>query len=482
MRLTRSGLFLGTLVALVSGCMLGPDYKRPVYPVPAAYRGVSSESGSESTLSFGDKKWFDLFRDEKLQELIVAALQENYNVQIAAQRVIEARSQVTIARADLFPSIDGSFGGQVERISQQGFASRLTGGDLEQQAHEVSLNLSWELDLWGRIRRSTEAARAQLLASEENRKFVIQTLVTDLTTAYFQLLELDLEHTIAEKTLASREDSLRLVKTRQERGADTMLAVRQAESLLLSSSTTKVDIERLIEQKENQISSLLGRNPGPIPRGSLLEEQDLQIDIPAGLPSDLIERRPDIRATEEALVAANANIGVARALFFPRISLTGSLGRQSEFLGELLSSGTGIWSAAYALAQPIFNAGRIQANVKATEARQQQALLQYLQSIQQAFREVADALVAYRKFTEFCVQQRLLTTALADQTRLAKFRYEGGATSYLDVLDAERQYFDAQIQYARAELNQILSVVALYKALGGGWQNAEMMRSRGDIP
>jgi len=463
------------VIALLSGCMLGPDYKRPAYPIPPAYRGESGSAVLQESPSFGDKKWFELFRDEKLQELISTALKENYNIQIAAQRVLEARTQVTIVRADLFPTLDGSFSGQVQRVTQNGPIRNPPGTDLEQQTHTLALDLAWEVDLWGRIRRATEAARAQLLASEENRRFVIQSLVTDLATAYFQLLELDLELTISDQTLTSREESLRLVKARQESGADTMLAVRQAESLVLGAATAKTEIQRLIEQQENLISSLLGRNPGPIPRGCMLTEQKLEIDIPAGLPSDLLERRPDIRATEEQLVAANADIGAAKALFFPRIALTGSIGRQSELLQDLFTSGTGIWSAAYALAQPIFNAGRISANVKATEARQQQALLQYLKNIQQAFREVADALVAYRKFTEFCAQQALLVEALADQSRLAKLRYVGGATSYLDVLEADRQYFVAQITYARVRLNQILAVVSLYRALGGGWQNAEMM-------
>lgn len=469
---TFSGVF--ALIALLTGCMLGPDYKRPDYPIPSTFRGEPAPAPSRSvSLTLGDMAWFDIFRDETLQQLIEAALQANYNVQIAAQRVLEARSQVTIVRSDLFPTVDGSFGGQVERISQRAPLRAPRGNDLEQQVATLSLNLSWELDLWGRIRRATEAARAQLLASEANRLFVIESLVTDLATAYFELLELDLEHAIAARTLKSREDSLRLVQARRESGADTMLAVRQAESLVLGAATVKVDVERLIEQKENQISSLLGRNPGPVPRGRPLDGQDFELDIPAGLPSGLLERRPDLRAAEEQLVAANADIGAAKALFFPRIALTGSLGRQSEFLGDLLSSGTGIWSAAYAMAQPIFNAGRVQANVKAAEARQQQALLQYLQSIQQAFREVADALVAYRKFTEFVEQQRLLTEASADQRRLATLRYVGGATSYLDVLESERQYFVAEIQLARAQQNRILAFIAVYKALGGGWQHAD---------
>ncbi len=464
-----------SLIVLLTGCMLGPDFKRPELPIPPVFRGApATPSPLHESPSFGDLAWFEIFRDETLQQLIEAALQANHSIQIAAQRVLEARSQLTIVRSDLFPTLDGGFTGRVERISQKGSIRSPRGTDLEQRVTTLSLDLSWELDFWGRIRRATESAQAQLLASEVSRLLVIQTLVTDLAAAYFELLELDLEHEIADKTLRSRRESLRLVQTRHENGADTLLAVRQAESLVLGAATVKVDVERLIEQKENQISTLLARDPGPVSRGRPLSDQGLEFDIPPGLPSDLLERRPDLRAAEERLVAANADIGIAKALFFPRIALTGTLGRQSEFLGELLSSGTGIWSAAYALTQPIFNAGRIQAGVLAAEARQQQALLEYLQRVQQAFREVADALTAVRKFTEFVEQQRLLTETSADQRRLAHARYVGGATSYLDVLESERQYFGAQIQLARAQLNRMLALVALYKALGGGWQEATL--------
>jgi multidrug efflux system outer membrane protein len=339
----------------------------------------------------------------------------------------------------------------------------------ERSATQIAGDLTWEIDLFGRIRRATEASIADFFASEENRNLVMQLLVTNLARSYIELMELDLELSISQNTLKSRQDSYRLVKIRQEGGVDTMLAVRQAEGLVYGASQTIPNVQRLIEQKENEISTLLGRNPGKIDR-SELDKQNLAVTIPPGLPSSLLERRPDIRAAEEQLIAANARIGEAKALLFPQIILTAAAGYQSVALSSLIAPASSFWTVVPALTQPTFTAGRLRANVKATEARQQQALLAYQQTIQQAFREVSDALIGYRKLKESRLEQEKLVATLTDQTRLARMRYRGGVTSYLEVLDSERQLFEAELNLARAQGNETLAVIALYRALGGGWQ------------
>jgi len=454
---------------LLAGCAVGPDYKRPSYPVPKEFRGEGPGIPAEPmTASFGDFRWFELFKDPKLQELIRIGLEENYDVRIAAQRVLEARASVTATRSFLFPSVFAGISHINTRTSERGLTP-VSRNLAERSAHQIAGDLTWELDFFGRIRRATEASIADFFASEENQNFVIQLLVTDLARSYIELMELDLELEISRRTLKSRQDSYRLVKVRQEGGVDTMLAVRQAEGLVYGASQTIPDLQRLIEQKENEISTLLGRNPGKIDR-SKLDEQNLVVDIPPGLPSSLLERRPDIRSVEEQLIAANARIGEAKALLFPQITLTAAAGYQSVALSSLIAPASSFWTILPALTQPIFTAGRLRANVKAAEARQRQAMLTYQQTIQQAFREVSDALIGYRKLKETRLEQEKLVATLTDQTRLARMRYRGGVTSYLEVLDSERQLFEAELNLARAQGNEILSIIALYRALGGGWQ------------
>jgi outer membrane protein, multidrug efflux system len=329
---------------------------------------------------------------------------------------------------------------------------------------------AWELDFWGKFRRATESARAQLLAAEWGRRAVLTTLVSQVSSAYFSLRALDLELDISRRTLASRQESLELARVREQGGATSLLDVRQAEQLVYGATGEIATLERQIAQQENFISVLLGSNPDAIARGRALTEQPHQADVPAGLPSALIERRPDIQRAEQTLVAANAQIGVARAAYFPQISLTGSGGFESTALAALFTGTNAIWTAAAAATQPIFTAGRTRSQVALAEARRQEAVVEYQQTIRQAFREVSDALVGYRKLREFREQQTLLFNAAQDARRLAQIRYEGGVTSYLEVLDADTRLFDAELGLAQAELSELTALVEIYRALGGGWQ------------
>jgi multidrug efflux system outer membrane protein len=335
---------------------------------------------------------------------------------------------------------------------------------------QVNLGLAWELDFWGKFRRATEAARAELLATEWGQKAVVSSLVSSVATAYFQLLELDSEMEISRRALDSRKESLRLVEIREKGGTTSMMDVRQSEQLVYTASASIPDLERRIEQQENLISLLLGRNPGVVKRGLSLVDNVVPPEVPAGVPSSLLNRRPDIQSAEQTLIAANARIGVAKAAYFPQITLTGLAGFQSAALTSLFTGPAGLWSFGGQLAQPLFTAGKIRSGVRLTEAQQQEAVLIYQQSIQQAFREVSDSLVAYRKNREFREQEALLTNSAGDATHLADSRYRGGVTSYLEVLDSDTRYFDAQLGLAQAQLNERLALVQLYNALGGGWQ------------
>ncbi|HMI53691.1 MAG TPA: efflux transporter outer membrane subunit [Candidatus Saccharimonadales bacterium] len=462
----RKLIALSLVTLLLSGCAVGPNYKRPSVNVPGAYRGAAPpEAAPPSAESIGDQKWWEIFKDPQLQELIHAALEKNYDVRIAATRILEAQAQVGITRADQLPTISGG----VAAANQRSARSKLFSA-YETSSNQVDLSLAWELDFWGKYRRATESARANLLATQWAREAVISTLVSDVAAAYFQLRELDLELEISRRTLASRRDSLQLTQTLANGGSTSLLDVRQAEQLVFTAAETIPDLERRIEQQENFISTLLGNNPGPIARGTKLTEQPHAPEIPAGLPSSLLERRPDIREAEAQLIAANAQIGVAKADYFPQINLTASGGYQSSALTGLFSGPAGLWSFGGSLLQPIFTGGKIRSNVKFSEARQQEAALVYQQTIQQAFRGVSDALVEYRKDREFREQQEQLTFSAQDAARLSETRYRGGATSYLEVLTNETNYFDAELGLAQAQLNELLGLVRMYRSLGGGWQ------------
>jgi len=449
-----------------SGCTVGPKYARPNVTTPAAYRGLTDEQAAKTEpSSLGGEEWSKVFQDQELQGLIRTALQNNYDVRIAAARVLEARAQLGITRADQFPSLSG--GGNI--TSQRSVAS----GPLpafQQTTGQLNISASWNLDFWGRYRRATEAQRARLLAQEWAKQAVISSLVANVASGYFQLRELDLELEISKRTLASRTESLKLTAMRTEHGIDTMLDQRQAEQLVYTAGAQVPDLERQIEQEENALSILLGNNPGAIPRGLKLTEQPHAPEVPSGLPSELLERRPDVREAEENLVAANAQIGVARAAYFPQISLTGTGGYQSSALSNLFTGPAGIWNFGGSLVQPIFEGGRLKSNVRLAEAQHQEMLLTYQQTIQGAFRDVSNALVAYRKNREFRIQEEKLTEAARDAARLSEQRFDAGATDYLEVLTNETNYFSDELTLAQAQFNELLALVQLYQALGGGWQ------------
>lgn len=460
----RSALIVGALL-LLTGCKVGPNYKRPPVTVPDTYRAYAPDANASATASLAEEKWWTVFQDTQLQDLVREALAHNYDVRIAATRILQAQAVLGITRADQFPTITGGASTSNQRLPKTAITP-----PFETSPSEVNLSLFWELDFWGKFRRATEAARAQLLASEWGQKAVIWGLVSNVASAYFQLRELDAELEISQRTLTSRRESLRLVEIRANGGTTSMLDVRQSEQLVYAAAAEIPDLERRIEQQENFISILLGKNPAPVTRGKPLVEIPLLPTVPAGLPSALLDRRPDIQSVEQQLVAANARIGVAKAAYFPQITLTATGGYQSPALTDLFSGPAGFWNFGGQLLQPIFTGGRLRSNVRLSEAQQQEAVLLYQQTIQQAFREVSDSLIAYRKNQEFRQQQELLTIAAQDATRLAGVRYQGGVTSYLEVLDSDTRYFDAQLSLAQAQLNERLALVQLYNALGGGWQ------------
>jgi multidrug efflux system outer membrane protein len=455
-----------SLVLLCSGCMVGPEYKRPTASVPDTYRGLSPEQAQKTdSLSLGDQKWWEVFQDEQLRSLIRTALQQNYDLRIAASRILEAQAQLGITRADQYPTVGAGAGISDVRQAQSKFIPAFEGS-----TGQVNLSAAWQLDFWGKYRRATEAARASLLASEAARQEVTVTLVSDVSRSYFQLRALDSELEISTRTLASRRESLRLTSLLADRGSTSMLDVRQAEQLVFTAAAEIPSLEQQIGQQENFISILLGKNPGDVPRGQKLTEQAHAPEVPAGLTSSLLERRPDIRQAEQQLIAANAQIGVARAAYFPQISLSGGGGFQTAALTNLFSGPAGTWNFGASLTQPVFTAGKIHSNVRFAEAQQQAAVLFYQQTIQGAFRSVSDALIAYRKTREFRTQQELLFQSAQDSARLSHMRYNGGVTGYLEVLTNETNAFSAELGVVQAQLNELLAMVQLYEALGGGWQ------------
>jgi len=455
----------GAIIAV--GCTVGPDYRRPELSVPPVYRGAGAEPTAVAPASFGELAWMSVFPDPELQELIRTALEQNYDVRVAASRILQAQSQVTIARAPMFPTVDGSVSAPYSTYTGSDRPAKLPDYLFEPAA---GLGVFWEVDLWGKYRRATEAAQAQLLASEDVRYGVITTLVAEVARAYLTLRALDLTLEISRRTVTSRIQSLDLVQARLEGGVAGILDVRQAETLLYTATKTIPDIERQIEQTENLINILLGQNPGPVKRGRPLDQQVAAPTLPPGLPLELLTRRPDIRAAEQQLVAANAQIGVAKAQLYPQVTISGFAGGGSATISGSNFGPYGIFSALPAVTLPIFNAGRLQANVDFNEALAQEAALRYQQTLQQALREVSDALVDVRKRQEFRQQQELLVKALQDASEVANLRYEGGVSSFLEVLDTERQLFDAKRDLVLANRDESVSVIQLYRALGGGWE------------
>jgi len=448
------------------GCTVGPNYKRPNTDVPTSYRGLTPEEAANvSAQSLGEQKWWEVFKDEELQKLIRTALQQNYDSRIAATRVLEAQEQVVLAHANQLPNVNVTGTGTGLRNPAIGPIPSYTFN-----YGKVTANAAWDLDFWGKYRRGTEAARASLLAEDWARQEVNATLVANIAAGYFQLRELDLELEISQKALASRKESLELTKTLEEHGISTILDVRQAEQLVYTAAADIADLKRRIAQQEDLLSVLVGSNPGPIARGKELVEQPHAPMVPAGLPSALLERRPDIRQSEELLVAANARIGVARAAYFPDIALTAAPGFQSSALGSLFSGSAGLWTFAGTITQPIFEGGALKSNMRLAQAQQQEAVLTYQQTIQGAFRDVSDALIAYQQDQEFRSQEEQLAHAAQDAAQLSGKRYEAGTTNYLEVLTNETNYLSSELGLAQARLNELLSLVQIYKALGGGWQ------------
>ena len=450
---------------LVAGCAVGPNYHRPDVQTPTAFRDLSENPQVQAqAASYADLPWWQVFQDPQLQELIRTALKQNYDLQIATERINAGRAQLAVARSSLFPQVqgNGNFIGGKENNFQTNY-NFLT----------LTADAAFQLDFFGKLRRATEASRAQLLATEDARQTVILTLVSDVASDYFALLQLDLQLQITRETVNTQEDSVKLTNLRLEHGVATKLDVLQAQQVLDSANAQIPDLERQIAQEENAISILLGNYPEAVPRGRPLVEQALPPEVPPGLPSSLIERRPDIREAEQALVAANAEIGVAKAQFFPQISLTGSgggsFGRSSAFSG-LMSSQLGIWSYGAQVSQPIFTGGALHGNLKLAESQHQQALIAYRQSIQSAFGDVSDALIGYQKFHQVRVRQEETVADLRESVRLSNLRYTGGTTTYLEVLDGQRSLFSAELTLADARGTEYQSLVQLYRALGGGWQ------------
>jgi multidrug efflux system outer membrane protein len=445
-------------------------YQQPPVNVPGEFRGVVPPIPPGPN-SIGDLKWFEVFKDAELQKLVRTAMAQNYDLRLAVARIDAARANLGLARSNQFPQFNAGADLTTTRNSSNGGAAFLGQAGRSRSVGEVFLSLlNFEIDVWGRLRKETQAARAQLRSSEEDRRTVTISVVSDVATAYFNLLELDMELDIANRTLAVRENSLRLIQARQQGGVATMLDVRQAEQLVYQASQTIPDTERLIEQNENLISLLLGDNPGPIPRGTPLTQQEELPSVPPGLPSSLLERRPDIRSAEQLLVAQNALVSAARAAYFPRISLTGVFGFQSDSLSNLFSGPSRFWSFIPDVSQPIFTAGRLKSNVNFEIAQREFALAQYQQTIQTAFSEVSDALVQYRRVREIRTEQELLVSVTRDASRLAYLRYEGGVDTLLNALVSDTALFANELNLAQTRRNELLSLVQLYKALGGGWQ------------
>lgn len=455
---------------LSSGCLLGPDYQRPDLEIPSVYRTAASESsGKSGGTSLGALGWWHLSTDSTLRGYLSEALTNSFDIRIAAARVLQAEAQLQTMNSSFFPNIAAGGNLTSTRSSQQG-PGGAAGGNPQREFGNAYVGLSpYELDLWGRLRRGSEAAQARLLASDAAQDTVRQTLVADVASTYLQVLQLDQDLVISRRTLASRNKSLDLTKSREEGGVASLQDVAQARVLVLAAQATITDTQRRLEQTENALSILLGRNPGSIKRGSSLTKQPVRTSVPAGLPSSLLENRPDLRAAEQQLIAANADIGQAKAAFFPQLSLTGTYGFQSSSLSQLATSSARTWQFGPAVDVPVFTGGFLKGNLKLAEARFEEALAFYQKSVREAFRDVSDSLIAQRRLGELRGQLEEQVKARAEAAELASVRYEGGVTSYLEVLYNEQELFETELALSRAQLNELLSVVQLYRALGGGW-------------
>jgi multidrug efflux system outer membrane protein len=459
----------GAVIAfLITGCTLGPDYTRPGIITPADHRGALEPARTES---LADLPWWELFKDAVLQDLTRDALRNNYDLRTAAARVEEARAQIGVARSFLYPQVGLNGTGSAEQVSRATEPPQAFGSSRTFQNWFGFFNMTWEIDVFGRIRREAEAATAVYFASEMDRRGVYIALVADVAQSYFLLRQLDLELEIARRTLNINDESVQFYQKRVAGGISNRLELDQAVANRARTAAAIPELERQIVNLENLINFLLGRNPGPIPRGAVLTEQYHPPTLPAGLPAALLERRPDVQSAEQLLVAANANIGAAKALFFPNFSLSAALGSATHDLSNIADKRAAIWSVSGGLFQPIFQGWRIFWNYEAVQARFDQALAQYEKAAQNGFREVADALIAIEKLREVRVQQETQVSALQDSARLSRLRYDTGLANYLEVLIADQDLFDAELELARTRGAQLNAVVQLYRALGGGWQS-----------
>jgi outer membrane protein, multidrug efflux system len=459
LRMIKPLAVIAVMMAL-GGCAVGPDYKRPAVDVPSAYRGAAGSASSQTT--FADMQWWTVLEDPVLQSMIKEALANNYDLRIAANHVLQARDQLGITRANQLPSISGFAGAERELLPPA--------IPVNSTFYATGVQFSWMLDFWGQFRRATEAARDTLLSTDFAQNAVRLTLISNLAVDYFQLRAFDQELSSSQRILQTNQETLRITTLSVNGGASPITDQLQATLLVEQAQAQITQLEQSIAQTENQISILLGRNPGDIPRGLTLTEQPHFPEVPIGLPSELLERRPDVREAEEALAAANANVGVAKAAFFPQIPLTASYGATSTSLSDVLKSSASMWSVAGQAVQPIFEGGKIRYGYKLAWAQRDAAELSYRETVQQAFADVANALVGYEKSRSFRMKIEEQTATYAETARLANDRYRGGSTGFLEVLTTQQQYFTSELQVAQAWFAELQNYVQLYQALGGGWQ------------
>jgi outer membrane protein, multidrug efflux system len=458
----KSTLAVALLLSLCA-CKVGPNYQRPATTLPAQYRAPDlSTQPPQSAQSFGEMKWFEVFQDKTLDDLIREALANNYDLRIAASRVMQARAIVGITRANQFPQL--AAGGSITNQRSTPLFSGAPTFD------NLNISMSYIADFWGQYRRATEAARANLVATEFGQDVVRTTLVTDVATQYFTLRQYDSQLEYSKKTLEGDNEILKLNTIRFKGGESAETDVLQAQLLVQQAEAQIINLNQLIQQTENAISVLLGKNPADIARGLSLTDQPHMPDVPAGLPSALLERRPDVRQSEEFLVAANANVGVAKAAFFPQFSLTGLFGAQSTAITSFLQGPATFWSVGGAVAQPLFQGGRIRSNYRLAWAQRDEAELTYKQSVLNAVTDVSNSLVGYTQSRKYRMKIEEQTQTYFEAARLANIRFNGGATSFLEVLVTQQQYFDSELALAQAWNAELQNYVQLYRSLGGGWQ------------
>jgi multidrug efflux system outer membrane protein len=470
---TKAAWILLLAAPMITGCAVGPKYHRPAVQTPTAFHGPDKSQQTETqTASFADLPWWQVFHDAQLQELIRTALKQNYDLQMAVERVNAARAQVGITRSNQFPQVS---------LNPE-FSGGKTDQNIKSNIFSLAGDAVFQVDLFGRYRRATEAARAQLLGTEDAQQTVILTLVSDVASDYFLLRDLDMQLQITKETVRTQEDSVKLTELRRQHGVGTSLDVLQARQVLDTANAQIPDLERKIGQTEDAISILLGKYPDNVPRGQPLGietpdgwnwSETLPPQLPTGLPSELLERRPDIREAEQNLVAANANIGVAKAMFFPQISLLGSGGAafgHSQSAGSHIPAPLGVGTYAATASQPIFTGGFLRNNLRSAKSAERQALIGYQQTIQRAVGDASDALIGYGKYRAVRERQEQSVKDLQDSVNVSLVRYRGGTSNYLEVLDSQRSLFSAELTLAEARNNEYQSLVQLYKALGGGWK------------